>query len=160
MYETFKALLVVLFSAIASFLSPIWGFIYAALAVFLLNFIIGYVTDLRVNKANFDLKKAKECIADAAMFFVAIAAMLFVGNNIDNSSGALNAISTTMYVVLYFYSVNVFKNLKQLYPKSKWIAFIYWLIAFEFLKKVPFLEEFFKSNPEADPRNQNTEKNG
>ncbi len=160
MYETIKALFVVLFSAIASFLSPIWGFIYAALAIFIINFVVGYITDLRANNANFSLEKAKECIGDAAMFFVAIAAMLFVGNNINNTSGALNAISTTMYVVLYFYSVNVFRNLKQLYPKSKWIAFIYWLLAFEFLKKVPFMEAFLNSNPDVDPRNSNTEKNG
>lgn len=33
------------------------------------------------------------------------------------------------------------------YPKSKWIAFIYWLIAFEFLKKVPSWKSSLNQTP-------------
>ena len=163
MIDAFKALTVFVFSAVASFLSPLWGFIFGATAVFLLNFWFGYITDLKINKVNFSLKKAKECFVDARDFFVLISAVLFVGNCIKLPEESLTAISIMLYVLLYFYSVNILKNLKQLRPKSKWIAFLYWLVAFEFLKKVPFLESYFAQNPEADPRNTNaetTEKNG
>lgn len=61
---------------------------------------------------------------------------------------ALVSISIVTHVVLYFYAVNVFKNLKRMFPGSQWIAFCYWLISFEFVKKVPFLESFLKQRKE------------
>ena len=47
-----------------------------------------------------------------------------------------------MYAVIYFYSVNVFRNLAKLFPDSRTLKFLYYVLSFEVLRKLPFLKRF------------------
>lgn len=140
--DDLRTIIVVSLSSLMAYLSPVYGVLFAVTMAFILNFIAGYITGMRVNKEDFDFKKAFSCIKEAGVFFVIVAAVYTIGEHLNNPGEALISISIVTYVVLYFYAVNVFKNLKRLFPGSQWIAFCYWLISFEFVKKVPFLESF------------------
>ena len=148
--EDLKTIIIVSLSSLMAYLSPINGILFAVTFAFVLNFMVGYTTGMRVNKESFDLKKAFSCIKEACVFFVIVASVYTIGEHLNNSNEALTSISIVTYVVLYFYAVNVFKNLRRLFPRSQWIAFCYWLISFEFVKKVPFLESFLNQKKEAE----------
>lgn len=148
--EDLKTIIVVSLSSLMAYLSPINGILFAVTFAFVLNFLIGYLTGMRVNKESFELKKAFSSIKEACVFFVVVASVYTIGEHLDNSNEALTSISIVTYVVLYFYSVNVFKNLRRMFPHVQWIAFCYWLISFEFMKKVPFLESFLNQRKEAE----------
>lgn len=140
--EDLRTIIIVSLSSLMAYLSPINGILFAVTFAFVLNFICGYVTGMRVDDEGFDFKKAFSCIKEVCVFFVVVASVYTIGEHLDNSGEALMSISVITNVVLYFYALNVFKNLKRLFPGSQWIAFCYWLISFEFIKKVPFLESF------------------
>lgn len=142
--EDLRTIIVVSLSSLMAYLSPINGILFAVTLAFVLNFIAGYLSGMLVNKEDFNFKKAFSCFSEACVFVVFVAAVFTIGEHMDNASEALVSISIVTHVVLYFYAVNVFKNLKRLFPNSQWIAFCYWLISFEFMKKVPFLESFLK----------------
>lgn len=89
------------------------------------------------------------CGIEACVFFVIMASVFYVGDHIENKSGALQCITAITYTLIYFYSVNIFKNLKQLFPKSRAIAFIYFVISIEFVSKIPHLEKFLKQEATA-----------
>lgn len=146
--EDIRTIIVVTLSSLMAYLSPINGVLFAVTLAFVLNFIFGYLTGMRVNNEHFDLKKAFSCVKEACVFFVVVAFVYTIGEHLNNSNEALISISIVTYVVLYFYAVNIFKNLKRLFPQSQWIAFCYWLISFEFVKKVPFLESFLNQRKE------------
>jgi multisubunit Na+/H+ antiporter MnhB subunit len=146
--EEFKTLIVVTLSALAAFLAPVSGVIYSVILVGMLNFAVGLYVALKVMREAFSFKKAWECIKEAAIFFVTIACALFVGQHINTPDGAIHAILTVTFALLYFYSVNIFKNLKRWNPESRWIAFVYFIISIEFVKKVPFMETFQKKKKE------------
>lgn len=147
--EDLRTIIVVSLSSLMAYLSPINGILFAVTLAFVINFIIGYITGMRIDKEDFDFKKAFSCIKEACVFFMVVASVYTIGEHLNNSGEALMSISVVTYVVLYFYAVNVFKNLKRLFPNSQWIAFCYWLISFEFMKKVPFLESFLNQRKEA-----------
>lgn len=148
--EDLKTILVASFLSLMMYLSPINGILFAVSFAFLLNFVIGYITGMRVNKESFDFKKAFSCIIEACVFFVIVASIYTIGEHLDNSGEALVSISIITYAVLYFYAVNVFKNLRRLFPSNQWMSFCYWLISFEFVKKVPFLESFLNQKKEME----------
>lgn len=131
-----------------AYLSPINGILFAVTLAFVLNFMAGYLSGMLVYKEDFDFKKAFSCFSEACVFVVFVASVFTIGEHMDNAGEALVSISIVTHVVLYFYAVNVFKNLKRIFPGSQWIAFCYWLISFEFMKKVPFLETFLKQRKE------------
>lgn len=142
--EDFKTLFITTFSAIAAYFSPIYGLCISASTVFLLKIIVGYITSKSVDKEDFSFKKAFETFREACTFFVLISCTFFVGEHMDNKSGAIQSISMVTYALIYFVALNIFKNLKRLYPDCQWIAFVYYILSIEFIKKVSFMESFLK----------------
>lgn len=142
--EDFKTLIIVSLSSLAAYLSPISGVVFSVTLIFIVNFIIGYIAGMRVNHEDFSFKKAFSCMKEAGTFFIIVVCTYTIGEKMENTTGALQSISMITYSLLYFYTTNVFKNLKKLFPRSMWIAFVYYMISFEFVKKVPGLEEFLK----------------
>ena len=142
--EDLRTIIIVSLSSLMAYLSPINGILFAVTLAFVLNFMTGYLSGILVNKEDFNFKKAFSCFSEACVFVVFIASVFTIGEHMDNAGEALVSISIVTHVVLYFYAVNVFKNLKRIIPQSQWIDFCYWLISFEFMKKVPFLETFLK----------------
>lgn len=142
--DDLKTFLIVSLSSLMAYLSPISGVLFSVIIVFVINFMFGYITAIKLGE-TFSFIKAFSCIKEAATFFILIAATYSIGEHMNNPEGALQSISIVTYTLLYFYAINVFKNMKRLFPKSMWIAFCYYAISMEFVKKVPFLTDFINS---------------
>lgn len=140
--EDFRILLVGVISAIISFFSPIHDYVFALAIIFFLNFFAGLLDDILVTGIGFKFKKFKHCIIEVAVYFLLLAGIYSVGEFTYNQSGAVQCISAVMLVIIYYYSVNILRNLKSMLPDSKPIAFLYYVLSFEILKKYPILKKF------------------
>lgn len=145
-----KNLFVGLVTGVAAYLNPISGDIKSLIALFAVNFLFGLMAGLLVNNETFSFKKAFRCILEAMAFFVLISAIYYIGEQKGNIDGALQCVSFVTYSVFYFYGVNVLRNWKQLCRKGsathKCVAFIYYVVSVEFIKNIPFLSNYQKSN--------------
>lgn len=141
--ENIKALLVGTLSALAAYLSPISSVIFSVLYVFILNFACGYLAGM-ANGEKFAWKKAFSTVKEVAVYYMILVSIFIVGERMGDDGAALQAITTITYAFIYFYAVNILRNLASIFKNSRSINFIYYVISFEVIKKIPFMESFIK----------------
>ena len=122
--------LVYMFNAIA----PIHDILTACMIIFAANFFTGLFAGVLVQHEGFIFRKAFKCISEAAVISGLMAMILLVG--------AMSAISLAVYALIYFYGVNILKNLNRIFPKNRYIDFLYYVLSFEMIKKIPYLENY------------------
>jgi len=149
--EKIKVFAAVSISAILAYFEPIQNVLVSVSWLFVLNFLFGLLAGLVANKERFSFRKAFVCISEASVFLLILAVVFYIGDHIGVRAGALQAVSTITYALIYFYSVNIFKNLRQLFPGSKTIAFIHYLISVEILQKLPHLNNFLRKEYRENP---------
>ena len=149
--EKIKVFAAVSISAILAYFEPIQNVLVSVSWLFVLNFLFGLLAGLVANKERFSFRKAFVCISEASVFLLILAVVFYIGDHIGVRAGALQAVSTITYALIYFYSVNIFKNLRQLFPGSKTIAFIHYLISVEILQKLPHLNHFLRKEYRENP---------
>jgi len=145
-FSTVKTVIVSLLTGLAAYLHPLTGDLYSLMSVFALNFLFGLLAGLLANGESFLFRKAWKCVSEAALFFVMVCAIYFIGEHKGNPDGALQCVSFVTYSVLYFYTVNILRNLKLLLNEDgvgyKVVAWLHWVVSVEFVKKIPRLSEY------------------
>lgn len=143
-----KNLLIGLATSVAAYLNPISGDIKSLIALFAVNFLFGLLAGLLVHNESFSFKKAFRCILETMAFFVMVCAIYYIGEQKGNPEGSLQCVSFVTYSVFYFYGVNILRNWKQLCRQGsatyKCVSFIYYVVSVEFIKNVPFLNNYQK----------------
>jgi len=151
--EQVKNIIATIVLAILAYLEPIEGELKTLLLVFFLNFFFGYLSDM-VNGADFSLKKALVCIGHAAVFFVLCASVYVIGKAKGQMAGAVQCVSFITYLVMYFYSLNILRNLKKTFkektPPYHVVSALYFLLRFKFVEKIPFLSEYLNKEKEKE----------
>jgi len=142
--DTIRNLFACTVAAVAAYFHPIQDILLAILVVLGVNFMLGLLSGVLMDKERFNFKKGFICFIEAAVYFALISFIFFVGDKIHNKDGALQCISAITYALLYFYGVNIFKNLHRLLPVNRLIAFLYYVVSFAFVDKIPYLKEFLK----------------
>lgn len=137
-----KNILATLFSVAMAYFAPIQDMVFTIFFLFLVNCIVGMITGMLVEKEGFRLRKFVHCIAETLAFYLIVVCLFVVGRNMDNMNGAMQAIGGVIYSIIYFYSVNVLRNLTYIFPESQTLIFLYWMVSFEFIKKIPALQRF------------------
>ena len=140
--ERFRDIVACAFSAIFGALSPIHSIIQACMIIFAANFIAGIAAGAFVQHERFSLRKAFNCILEAAIITTLIAMILVIGDKIANHNGAMSAISVVVYALIYFYGVNILKNLSRIFPGNKLIDFLYYVLSFEVVERIPYLSQY------------------
>ena len=150
MIEQVKNVIVGIVVAVLAYLQPIEGELRSLFLIFFLNFAFGYLSGMVANGEDFSIKKAFRCIGEAAVFFVLCASIYMVGEFKNNEAGALQCVSFITYVIIYFYATNVLKNLKKTFKKgtTPWmiVAFLYYVLRFKFIERIPFLSDYMNLN--------------
>jgi len=145
-FSTLKSLIVSLLAGLAAYLHPLQGDMYSLISVFVLNFLFGLLAGLLANSECFQFRKAWKCISEAAVFFVMVCAIYFIGEHKGNPEGALQCVSFVTYSIIYFYTVNILRNLKLLLPNGsvgyRVVAWLHWVVSVEFVKNIPYLKEY------------------
>lgn len=154
LFDTTRNILATVFSVAMAYFSPIEDMVFTIFFLFLVNCVVGMVAGMIVEREGFRLRKFVHCIAETLAFYLIVVCLFVVGRNMDNMEGALQAIGGVIYSILYFYSVNVLRNLCSLFPDSRPLLFLYYVVSFEFIKKLPALEGFSRYCREKEQRQQ------
>lgn len=144
--ESIRTLIVSIVTALAAYFSPIQGEMQGLLILFSANFLAGLLTDILVNNGKFSFKKAFRCVAEFTCVAVFIAAMFSIGERKNDLSGTLQLVSFVTYVVVWFYTQNILRNLKSLFRTGTMhmiCAFLYYIVSVEFIKRIPYLQTYF-----------------
>lgn len=149
-FTPLKSAVVTALCAVAAFFAPIANLIFAVFLIFLLNCIAGWVADIVVQRGRFDLKKFFHCLFETMVFYVIIMAIYVIGEKLLNMEGAIQCSTVIVYAILYFYSVNILRNCCQLFPDSKTLKFLFFVLSFEIIKKIPYMDRFKEKEAEVD----------
>ena len=147
-WELVRAFVAACIGALLAFLEPVTGAMTLLLIVALADILTGIVTDLRVNGTCFRFRKFFFALVCAAVYLLIVALVYTVGLFQDDVQECLFIVKTITYTIIYFYAVNIFRNLRQLLPSNRAIAFLYYLLGLEFTKKFPALDDFLKKEKE------------
>ena len=149
MIEQIRNFCVGVVMSLLAYLRPIEGELWALFLIFFVNFIAGYLAGMIARGEDFQFKKALRCILEATVFFLLCTCIYAVGHFKGQDSGALQCVSFITYVVIYFYTTNVMRNLKMMFRKSTppWqiVAFIYYLLRFKFIDRIPYLNDYLNT---------------
>lgn len=146
MFDSVRAVFLAILFELLAYLKPLGDEIFILAMVFIVNFVAGYITDIAVNKGRFQFKKAWRCVTEITVFFLMAVVVFTFGEKKNWNEGALQCVSFLTYVITYFYSLNILKNLKHLFKTHtiahKVFSFLYYVMSVEFIKKIPFLVDF------------------
>lgn len=150
LFTPLKSVLVTALCAVGAFFAPIANLIFAIFIIFLLNCIAGLIADIAISRKKFDLKKFFHCLFETMVFYVIIMAIYVIGDKLLNMTGAIQCSTVIVYAILYFYSVNILRNCHLLFPDSKTLKFLYYVLSFEVIKKIPYMERFKENEQKVD----------
>ena len=150
MYNTIRNLFVTIAGVLLGYFAPLKDIVFVIFFIFLLNCIFGLVAGVGVQGEKFSLKKFFRCIMETLVFYVIVLSIFVIGEKMGNVDGALQCISGVVYAIIYFYSVNILRNVNKLLPKSKVIKFLYYVLSFEVIKKIPYLQQFQEKKDEVE----------
>ncbi len=129
-----------------TYIHPIVDSLQAMFGLFIANFLAGLIVDILINDGNFSFKKAWQCISEFSTFSIILACIWFVGERMDSEKATLTCVSIVMYALIYFYSCNILRNVRQLFREEstayKLTNFLYYALSVEFVKKIPHLKNF------------------
>lgn len=141
-FDDIRILFVGIFSAVCSFFAPITDYVFALTIVFLFDFLAGLLSSILVNNEKFKFSKFRRCLIDIMVYFIIITSIYAVGKFTHKPDGAIQCASGVMFVIIYYYAVNIFRNLTHLMPNNQPINFIYYVLSFEIFNKYPVLKNF------------------
>ena len=150
LFTPLKSVLVTALCAVGAFFAPIANLIFAIFIIFLLNCIAGLIADIAISRKKFDLKKFFHCLFETMVFYVIIMAIYVIGDKLLNMEGAIQCSTVIVYAILYFYSVNILRNCHLLFPDSRTLKFLYFVMSFEIIKKIPYMERFKENEDKVD----------
>lgn len=150
LFTPLKSVLVTALCAVLAFFAPIANLIFAVFIIFLLNCIAGIIADVVTDRKTFELKKFFHCLFETMVFYVIIMAVYFIGDILLNIEGAIQCSTVIVYAILYFYGTNILRNCIKLFPTSRTLKFLYFVLSFEIIKKLPYMEKFKEKEKEVE----------
>lgn len=152
MEDNYRTLIAGFLAGVLGWLEPISGDVFTLIYIFILNFCFGYLAGRIAYQEDFNFKKAWRCMVEAAIFFVVVLSIYLIGDLKNQEEGAMQCVSTVVYVVIYFYTTNILRNLKQVLrtgtPAYKAVDFLYYFLSFEIIHKIPILGDFLEKRKE------------
>lgn len=142
MVASLKNLMVAFFSIMLAYFTPISNMVFVIFFIFALNCVAGMVAGIVTKQERFSIKKFFHCLLETFMFYVIVLSVFVIGEKMNNLNGALQCIAGIVYAICYFYGVNTLRNLRKLFANSRALNFMYYVLSFEIVKKIPYLQQF------------------
>jgi hypothetical protein len=140
---TSKSFIAISLSSILAYFQPIQSLLMSVTLICIINFAFGLITGVIVNREKFNFKKAFLCISETSVYLCILSTVFFISDHITTPGTSMQAISTITYALIYFYSVNILKNLITLFPGSRPLAWMYNLLSIELIKRLPRMNTIF-----------------
>lgn len=146
--ERIKELFWLVVGALSSVLMPVRETLILLFVSFVFNIITGIITDVHVNKAKFNLKKAFNAVSQLTFYATCVVFLNYGTTLINEENIGIVAVKWLTYIVVYFYLTNIFKNARQLYPGNQAINFIYELLSTELFDRLKSMVGYKKGDNE------------
>lgn len=147
-YTSIRNLLASVFSVMFAYFAPIQNMVFVIFFVFAINCMAGMIAGIVAKHERFNLKKFFHCMLENFVFYVIVLSVFTIGEKMRNLDGAIQCITGVVYAILYFYGVNTLRNLNILFPESKVIRFLFYVLSFEVVKKIPYMQQFINKEKE------------
>ena len=147
-YTAIRNLLASVFSVMFAYFAPIQNMVFVIFFVFAINCMAGMIAGIVAKHERFNLKKFFHCMLETFVFYVIVLSVFTIGEKMRNLDGAIQCITGVVYAILYFYGVNTLRNLNILFPESKVIRFLFYVLSFEVVKKIPYMQQFINKEKE------------
>lgn len=145
-----KELGYIIIAGIGSALLPVQDILVLLSLGFVFNIITGIVTDIHVNKARFDIKKAFNAITQLTFWATLVVFLDYGSRRMGEPQMGITAVKWITMIVIYFYLTNIFKNARQVYPNSQAVNFVYELLSTEIFARLKNMVGIKNSNNEED----------
>lgn len=153
-----KTFIIAIVSGVLALLSPIKDFMHAMICLFLVNFLFGVVADY-CNGGKWSMKKAMVFFYHVAVFFLIASCVFFIGHFLHNENEALYCVKTLCLVALWFYTINILKNLRLILvphtPMHALVNFLYYVVSLKLVHKIPYLSDYITETKNEDNGNKN-----
>lgn len=157
--DNIRSLVGCIVSAVFAYFAPVESIFLGVAWVFVVNFVFGLLNGIVVKNEIFSFRKAFSCFVEAMVLYVLMSTIFLVGDRVGNQDGAMQCITAVVYALIYFYAVNILRNIKGLFPGNKTIRFLYWILSVEFVKEIPFVGEYLsKFNGSSEGKDNNGKK--
>lgn len=139
-------------SGFLAFMMPISDFMKAIAVVFLMNYVCGLLADF-VEGNRWSLKKTMVFFYHCFVFSGISVFVFTIGKFMHNQDGAIQLISWLCYTVIWFYTCNVLRNLREIMIEGTTmyhvLGFLYYVMSLRMIEKIPFLSDYIKTMPKA-----------
>jgi hypothetical protein len=144
MWDTIKIIATSIIGGIITYLEPIYNPVTVLGFIFVLDIVFGILTDLIRNDDRIRPKKFLIAVSFLAMYLVIIASTYVIGERMGDATEALYFVKIFTYVFAYCYASNILRNMKELAPGSKAIAFLDYFVGLQIVKRLPEVAGFFE----------------
>lgn len=114
------------------------------LATWIGNLVFGYLSGLVLHNEKLDTKKFLWATVEVVVYLLVTALFFFIGDRMKNQSLIVMGLTVVTWAFLYFYAVNILKNIVRLLPRSLGFKYLYFVLSLEFIKRIPYMKEFQK----------------
>lgn len=140
--DAIKLSVITLISALLAYLQPIYAPVMVLTIVFLGDIVAGIAVDLAVNKDRIRIKKILFALLFVALYVSIIANTFIIGDHMGDQDESLKIVKMLTYVFAYFYVSNTLRNLCILFPNNKPLAFLYYWLGLQVVKRLPDLAKY------------------
>ncbi|MCR4774605.1 MAG: phage holin family protein [Prevotella sp.] len=145
MIDNVKIIMVNIASVILAFFQPIEDFCLAVFILLVANYICGLLADI-IKGEEWSKRKTLQFFTHAVMLY-GLALLIFAcGHFMHARVEATQVVGYLFYVAFFFYGTNVVRNLRSLSvvdsPMYKLTDFLYYLLTFKIVEKIPFLSGY------------------
>ena len=131
-----KATLVSLWALILSALAPTGNALFLLVVFAVVNLFIGYQSNLIVKKERFIFRKMWRAIQELAFYMMLTVVMHLCFYLFDEDVLANIAVRVVCWVGIWGYLVKILANVLQVFPKSKGIRLLHYIVGIKF---VPYM---------------------
>ncbi len=138
------------------YFAPVHGLMIALSVAFFASFFFGILAGLIVQKEDVNLKKASVAFSEFANYLLILAALFVIGDKMQSKEWIFQILTWITWGMIYFYIANWAKNAKRLFPRSQFLAFLWFVLNLEFLKKFPYLKQFEEHERKSNTQNSSS----
>ncbi len=132
---------IAMISMILAYFDGTLHFLFALFIGFIFNIFAGLMAD-KVHfhmwrLCNFKGHKFKDSLLELLLITCVTYLLKLMMDLTPESEKSIYVAQVLMWMALYYYVTNGLKNLIKVYPKSRWIRFVYYVITFQFNEMAP-----------------------
>lgn len=129
--------------AILSYNFELIGISFLFIFFFIIDFITGFLASLKQGK-GFQSSKARWSFAKAFCYFGTFAVIVFLGLTLKKMEFMMNVLNVAVWSATWFECISNLENLLILFPENRYLKFIHYILAVDWVKKIPGLSDFLK----------------